>query len=71
MVFGDDRLVGVVVKASTSRAEDSGFDFRLRRGDFSWSSHTSDLKLGTPVATLALLGQCWHWLARCQYTVTG
>ena len=47
-----DRLVGRVVKASTSRAEDPGFDSRLRRGDFSGSSHTSDLKIGTPVAFL-------------------
>ena len=46
-----DRLVGLVVKASASRAEDPGFEFCLRR-DFSGSSHTSDLKIGTPVATL-------------------
>ena len=30
-----NRLVGLVVKASASRAEDPGFDSRLRRGDFS------------------------------------
>ena len=47
-----DRLVGLVVKASTSRAEDPWLDSRLRYGDFSGSSHTSDLKIGTPVATL-------------------
>ena len=46
-----DRLVGLVVKACPSRAEDPGFESRLRR-DFSGSSHTSDLKMGTPVATL-------------------
>ena len=46
-----DRLGGLVVKASASGAEDPGFKSRLRR-DFSGSSHTSDLKLGTPVATL-------------------
>ena len=46
-----DRLVGLVVKASASRAEDPEFESRLRR-DFSGSSHTSDLKIGTPVATL-------------------
>ena len=40
-----------MVKASASRAEDPGFESRLRR-DFSGSSHTSDLKMGTPVATL-------------------
>ena len=38
------------------------------------SSHTSDLKIGTPVATLqgvwCLQGQCWDWSARCQYTMT-
>ena len=46
-----DRLVGLVVKASASRAEDPGFESRWRR-DFSGSSHTSDLNTGTPVATL-------------------
>ena len=40
-----------VVKASTSRAEDPGCEFRLWR-DFSVLHHTSDLKIGTPVATL-------------------
>ena len=46
---GSHRLVGLVVKASASRAEDPEFDSRLRRGGFSGSSHTSDLKIGTPV----------------------
>ena len=46
-----DRLAGLVVKASASRAEDPGFQSRLSR-DFSWSSHTRDLKIGTPAATL-------------------
>ena len=45
------RLVGLEVKASASRVKDMGFDSRLRR-DLSGSSHTSDLKIGTPVATL-------------------
>ena len=40
-----------MVKASASRVEDPGFESRLHR-DFSVSSHTSDLKIGTPVATL-------------------
>ena len=40
-----------MVKASASRAEDQGFESRLRR-DFSGSRHTRDLKIGTPVATL-------------------
>ena len=48
---GGDRPVGLVVKASASRAEDPGFESRLRR-IFSGSSHTSDLNIGTPVATL-------------------
>ena len=43
--------VGLVVKASASRAEDPGFESRLPR-IFSGSSHTSDFKIGTPVATL-------------------
>ena len=37
------RLVGLVVMASTSGAEDPGFEFRLRRDFFLGSSHTSDL----------------------------
>ena len=36
---------------SASGVEDPGFEYRLRR-DFSGSSHNSDLKIGTPVATL-------------------
>ena len=51
-----DRLVGLVVKASASRAKVPGFVSRLRRG-FSASSNTSDLKLGTPVATLPGAGR--------------
>ena len=46
-----------MVKASASGVEDPGFESRLRL-DFSGSSHTSDLKIGTPVATL--LGT-WHY----------
>ena len=37
-------LVDLVAKAYASRAEDPQFDFRLRRGELSGSSHTSDLK---------------------------
>ena len=55
-----DGLAGLVVKASASGAEDPGFESRLRR-DFSGSSHTSDLKIGTPVATLA---GTWHYRVR-------
>ena len=40
-----------MVKASASGAEGPEFESRLRR-DFSGSSHTSGLKIGTPVATL-------------------
>ena len=46
-----DLLAGLVVKASASGAEDPGFDSRFRR-DFSGSCRTSDLKFGTPVASL-------------------
>ena len=46
-----------MVKASASRAEDPGFESRLRR-DFFGLSHTSDLKSGTPVATLP---GPWHY----------
>ena len=50
------RLAGLVVKASASGAEDPGFESHLRR-DFSGSSHTNDLKFGTPVAILTGI---WH-----------
>ena len=46
-----NRLVGLEVRASTSRAEDPGFESRLL-WDFSGSSHTSDFKIVTQVATL-------------------
>ena len=52
-----DRLVGLVVRESTSRAEDLGFESHLN-WDFSGSSHTSDLKIGTPVASLP---GTWHY----------
>ena len=45
------RLAGLVVTASASGAEDPGFESRLRR-DCSGSSHTTDLKIGTPVVNL-------------------
>ena len=51
-----NRLAGLVVKASASGAEEPGFKSRLRR-IFSGSSHTSDLKIGTPVATVPGV---WH-----------
>ena len=44
-------LVDLVVRASASSAEDPGFESRLW-WNFSGSSHTSDLNIGTPVATL-------------------
>ena len=50
-LFAGHHLGGLVVKTSASRAEDPEFESRLRR-DFSPSSHTSDSKIGTPVATL-------------------
>ena len=69
-----DRLVGLVVKASASRAEGPGFESRLGRDFFGVESyqwlkncHSS----GYPARRLALQGQHWDWLARCQYTVTG
>ena len=49
-----NRLVDLVVKVSASRMADLGFDSRLQ-WDFSGSSHTSDLKSGTPVAALSAL----------------
>ena len=46
-----DQLVGLVVKASASRAEDLGFESRLRL-DFTGPSHTNGFKIGTRVAIL-------------------
>ena len=50
-------LVSLVVEASASGVEDPGFKSRLH-WDFSGSSHTSDLKIGTPVASLP---GAWHY----------
>ena len=50
-LFFENRLAGLVVKASASGAEDPGFESHLRQ-DFFQLGHTSDLKIGTPVATL-------------------
>ena len=43
-------LIGLVVKASASRVEALGFESCLQQ-DYSGSSHTSDLKIGTLVDT--------------------
>ena len=65
------RLVGLVVRVSASRATEPGFDSRLRLGDFPGSSHTSDLKIGTPVTipcqASGVIGSmpgccCCYWL---------
>ena len=52
------RLLGLVVKVFTSRVALLGFYFRLCCGDFSVSSHTNDLKIGTPVVTLPGVWHC-------------
>ena len=49
-------LAGLVVKASALGAKDLGFESWLRQNFSGWS-HTSDLKIGTPVATLP---GAWH-----------
>ena len=50
-------LLDLAVTVSASGAEDPGFESRLRRA-VSRLSHTSDLKLGTPVTTLP---GAWHY----------
>ena len=57
VLLNSDRLVGLVVKASASRAEDPGFKARLQR-DFSRVELYQWLKIGTPVATLP---GAWHY----------
>ena len=42
----------LLVKGSVPRVEHQGFKSRLYRGNFYELSHISDLKIGTPVATL-------------------
>ena len=54
-----DCLFVLVVKVSASKAGDHEFDSRLCHGAISGSSHTSDFKIGTPVATLP-----GAWLSR-------
>ena len=69
----EDRLVGLVVKASASRAEDPGFESRFRR-DFSASSQTSDVKIGTqwlPCQAPGMKGSALELVGPCQYTLTG
>ena len=48
-------MLDSLLYASALRVENRGFESHLRR-DFSCSSHTSDFKIGTPVATLPALG---------------
>ena len=50
-------LAGPVVNVFTWRAADPGCDSCLR-WDFSGSGHTSDFKIGTPVA---ILPGAWHY----------
>ena len=50
-------LIDLVVKASASRVADLEFDSCLCCGDFSGSSHTSELIIGTVVASLP---GAWH-----------
>ena len=52
-----DHPVGQVVEASALEVEDPWFESRLRRNS-SGLSRTSDLKIGTPVATLP---GTWHY----------
>ena len=54
--FGFNSLVGLVDKASVSRAADLSSIPAFRFGIFSGSSHVSELKMGTPVATLPARG---------------
>ena len=50
-------LVAGLVKASALGEKDPGFKSCLQQ-DFSGLNHTSDLKIGTPVATLR---GAWHY----------
>ena len=52
-----NRIVDQVVKASVPESEGLEFESCLQQ-DYSGSSHTSNLKIGTPVATLP---GAWHY----------
>ena len=52
-----DRFVGPVVKVSTSRVVHPGFEFCLKQ-DFSRTSHTSYLKIDSPVAAVSGVCHC-------------
>ena len=65
-----DRLVGLVVRRPPRERKIPGSNPACD-GFFSGSSHTSDLKIGNPVATLPGAWRYRDWSARCQYTVTG
>ena len=67
-----DCLVGLVVRRPPREWKIPGLNPACA-GIFSGSSHTSDLNIGTPVATLpgAWRYRGQHWSAQCQYTVTG
>ena len=74
LLYTRHHLVRRVVKVPASRAEDPGFESHLRWNfsrveSYQWLQnwHSS----GYPARCLALKGQCWDWLAQCQYTVTG
>ena len=56
-LVADDHLFGLVIKVSASRAEDLEFKSHLLQ-DISGSGHTSDLKIGTPVANMP--GTCHY-----------
>ena len=68
------RLIGIVVKASASRAEDPGFESCLA-WVFFWVESYQRLRnwhsSGYPARCPVLKSQCLDWLAQCQYTVTG
>ena len=65
------RLVGLVVNASASIAEDPEFKFQSRRDFFPVRVIPVTSKLGTPVTALPGAWRYRVWSARCQYTVTG
>ena len=60
-----------MVKASASRAADTGFDSCFLHGNFSGSSHTSDLKIGTPVARPGSKGSAQGLVGPVSVYVTG
>ena len=61
--FTADHLVGLVVKASTSRAEDPGFESRLRRDFIPWLPCQAPGVIGSALGLVAPVSVYCDWVS--------